>query len=220
MESEKATYSSPCVFNVLFFKNVPHIVEKIFFSLDFESFKTCIVVSLPWHELLTSVSYRNKGKSVFPIEIAKDQLKLFVAVEDNDIGYIKKLLTSRMLDLDCVIKSRTPLQYAAMSGNTDLVKLLLDKGADPNKTAHWGHSLGLTALHWAANGQHKDVVKLLLDRGAAPNQANEFGETPLHWAASGNKKIVELLLKGGADLYKKNANGITPLYIARKYHSS
>ena len=136
MESGKYISSSPCSFDVLFSKNVPNILEKIFFSLDFESFKSCIVVSLPWHELLTSVSYRTKGKSVFQIEISKDQLKFLVAVEYNDIGHTKMLLLSRMLDVDCVIRSHidlpcTPLQYAAKRGNIDLAKLLLESGAKP-----------------------------------------------------------------------------------------
>ena len=218
MESGKTISSSSCAFDVLFSKNVLHILEKIFFSLDFKSFKICIEVSLPWHKLLTSVSYRTKGKSVFQIKIHNDQLRLFIAVEDNDIGTIKRLLVSRMLDMDCVIKSHTPLQGAAIRGNTNLVKLLLDNGADPNKTAHWGHSHGLTALHWAVD--HKDVVKLLLNRGAAPNQVNEFGETPLHWAAKrGNKEVVELLLKGGAEPGKTNGSGKTPLCIAMEYRN-
>ena len=155
---------------------------------------------------------------MFQIKIHNDQLRLFIAVEDNDIGTIKRLLVSRMLDMDCVIKSHTPLQGAAIRGNTNLAKLLLDNGADPNKTAHWGHSHGLTALHWAAASHHKDVVKLLLNRGAAPNQVNEFGVTPLHWAAKrGNKEVVELLLKGGAEPCKTNGCGMTPLCIAMEY---
>ena len=95
---------------MLFSKNVPHILEKIFFSLDFKSFKICIEVSLPWHKLLTSVSYRTKGKSVFQIKIHNDQLRLFIAVEDNDIGTIKRLLVSRMLDMTVLLKAIHPFK--------------------------------------------------------------------------------------------------------------
>ena len=85
------------------------------------------------------------------------------------------LLLSRMLDVDCVIRSHidlpcTPLQYAAKRGNIDLAKLLLESGANPNKIVHWGHSYGLTALHWAVTSDHKDVVKLLLEQGTAPKK--------------------------------------------------
>ena len=40
-----------CKFNILFTKSVPHILEKIFFSLDFDSFVACGKVSLAWEGL-------------------------------------------------------------------------------------------------------------------------------------------------------------------------
>ena len=54
-----------CKFDMLFTKYVPHILENIFFSLDCESYKTCLEVSNTWRELLTSKSYKKKAKSVF-----------------------------------------------------------------------------------------------------------------------------------------------------------
>ena len=58
--------------NALFSKNVPHILEKIFFSLDYESYKICLEVNSEWKELLTSERYITKGKTVFKEEIMKD----------------------------------------------------------------------------------------------------------------------------------------------------
>ena len=55
----------PCAFDKLFTKSVPHILEKIFFSLDFKSFNTCMDVSKTWRDLLTSDSYLAKGRLVF-----------------------------------------------------------------------------------------------------------------------------------------------------------
>ena len=64
------------IFALLATKNVPCVLEKIFFNLDFKSYKTCLEVSRAWNELLKSESYRKKGKSVFAKEILKDQILL------------------------------------------------------------------------------------------------------------------------------------------------
>ena len=45
----------------LFTESVPHVLEKIFFSLDYESFKTCKEVSISWNKLLTSESFKTSG---------------------------------------------------------------------------------------------------------------------------------------------------------------
>ena len=56
----------------------------------------------------------------------------------------------------------TPLGYAARWGHIEMVKLLLDSGADPNKSgAPWS-----TPLSWARRKHHAQVETLLLDAGA------------------------------------------------------
>jgi ankyrin repeat protein len=62
----------------------------------------------------------------------------------------------------------TALHEAAQSGDTDIVRMLLDAGADPNARAGKlddGRS-GQSALDMARDGGHEDVVALLLSRGA------------------------------------------------------
>jgi ankyrin repeat protein len=59
-----------------------------------------------------------------------------------------------------------------------VVKLLLDKDADPNTKEDVG---GETPLHYATENGHQEVVKLLLDKDADPNiRENRSGATPLH----------------------------------------
>ena len=65
--------TEPCAFNKLFTKSVPHILEKIFFSLDYKSFKICKEVSNSWNDLLTLESFKRMGKSVFR-EVIVDEL--------------------------------------------------------------------------------------------------------------------------------------------------
>ena len=68
-----------CAFDMLFVLNVPHILEKIFFYMDYESFKKCLEVSMNWNELLTSHSYQTKLRVTFHNEIIEDGSKLWCA---------------------------------------------------------------------------------------------------------------------------------------------
>ena len=54
------------------------------------------------------------------------------------------------------------LIYASYGGNTEIVRLLLDNGADPNIR----NDYGMTALIAASSRGHNEIVKLLLERDA------------------------------------------------------
>ncbi len=53
-----------------------------------------------------------------------------------------------------------------MKGTVEVVKVLLEKGVDPNIK---GGSYGYTALHLAARNNFPELVSVLLDAGADPN---------------------------------------------------
>ena len=61
-----------CGFDLLFSKNVPHIFEKIFFNLDYDSFTACRKVSKAWSELLSSKSFRKKEQDLLFEKMAKE----------------------------------------------------------------------------------------------------------------------------------------------------
>ncbi len=72
----------------------------------------------------------------------------------------------------------------------EVVKCLLEKGADPNQKAH----CGATALHFASECGHVVIVQELLEKGAEVSR-NANGMTPLLSAAERTKaEVVEFLL--------------------------
>lgn len=56
----------------------------------------------------------------------------------------------------------TPLHHASRKGYTDVVMLLIDRGADVNAENGWGE----TPLHEASYDGHTDAMKLLEAHGA------------------------------------------------------
>ena len=73
VEEEEA----PCHFNTLFEKNVPHVLERIFLSLDHESFVSCCEVNKMMNTFLTSELMNKKAKSLFKTEILADEKQLW-----------------------------------------------------------------------------------------------------------------------------------------------
>ena len=72
---------------------MPHILGKIFFSLDYESFKNCLEVNTAWKELLTAESYQKKGKSLFHGEILDDKEQLWQAARKGNVLRVQTLLS-------------------------------------------------------------------------------------------------------------------------------
>ena len=95
---------------------------------------------------------------------------------------------------DCT--GSTALTWAALRGQQEVVRVLLERGdVNPNQadTKH-----GRTPLSWAAGNGHEGIVKVLLERKDVNlNQADiKHGRTPLSWAAgNGHKGIVKVLLE-------------------------
>jgi hypothetical protein len=87
------------------------------------------------------------------------------------------------------------LHSAASQGEINVVRDLLDKGADVNE---WH---GFTPLMSAAGKGHANVVKLLIARGADVNTMSQRGASALGYAAiSGNTGMLKLLVDHGANV--------------------
>ena len=108
----------------------------------------------------------------------------------------------------------TPLIYAAQMGHLDVVRVLLDGGANAESANvdQWN------ALHYAAMNGHLHVCRLLLDWGVNVNSLNKRKYTPLHYAAwAGYLSVAKLLVERGADVRLKNDYGQTASDKARSW---
>jgi ankyrin repeat protein len=91
----------------------------------------------------------------------------------------------------------TALHGAAAFGHTEILRLLLERGAAVDQTD--GDQFR-TALMAAVGNGHFGAVEVLLEHGADCNAADDYGETVLIRAAgSGNAQVVRALLAAGAD---------------------
>ena len=117
---------------------------------------------------------------------------------------------------------RTPIFLAAMTAGPfstikqrpDVVKMLLDRVADPNKA---DIDRGETPLHGAVWTRSMTVVRLLLKAGADPNKGDKDNVIPLHIAITTTTQatacyfLIKLLLDEGSDPNTMDKHGNTPL---------
>jgi ankyrin repeat protein len=158
----------------------------------------------------------------FPWMITTDPLPVIKKLLDagaNPNALINSTPRARMREGSPRIVFATALMRAAFSGDTELVKLLLARGADPHIQSSDRETTLMAACALAfINGYHRqrpsaerlEVVKLMVDLGEDVNHADGYGITPLMAAANfGDINIVRYLIDKGAnlaahDLGKKN----------------
>lgn len=119
---------------------------------------------------------------------------------------------------------QTPFLRAALAGDITVMRLLLEKGADPNIATFAGTTalMAASGVNWMT-GQtfteskeaSMEAVQLCLDKGGDVNAKNSMGVTAVIGAANrGADDILEFLVKNGARLDVKDKEGRTPLVWA------
>jgi len=172
---------------------------------------------------------------------ARFNLNLINAVKRGDLDKTKCASVDSSLEIKDK-NGNTLLHLAAFGGHLDIVKYLIEKGADLHATnknngtpLHAAASNGKlnvveylieekkvnlevqdkdgnTSLSLAARGGHLDVVEYLVEKGANLSVTNKSGNTPMYEAMSFD--IVKYFAEKGANINAVNKNGFTLLHVA------
>ena len=231
----------------------PHLIDEIFDNIENTSLANCNEVSRLWYNHLKNqksvhvkiiCSYLQKHheevgehwKSFLKTSNRENIIKLALAV--------KKIYGENSKFQAHLEKCLTPLHIAAIHGQLDLCKYIIDRNEDKNPKSnsgcspmHWaagignltlmqyvpisvlnenpGDKSGVTPLHWAAKNGQFEVVEYLLQILDDKYPTDNLGNTPLHWAAyRGHLKICKLIMNEIENKNPGNDNGITPLHRA------
>ncbi|KAJ5763655.1 Ankyrin repeat-containing protein [Penicillium manginii] len=161
------------------------------------------------------------------------------AASQGKIDWIDLILTSPLANVDGT-GSDTPLFRAGLDHHVEAIKLLLERGADPNKRSVGVRSHGCIIVgspikvdlsgplhavsgfntvglpnHYSIDERRLEIsrecAQILIDAGADVQARGLRGDTPLHLSVSRNlSSVVEVLLQHGADLFMLNDKGMTP----------
>lgn len=147
------------------------------------------------------------------VRAANGDRQLLAAIEKNNVALVNRLLVTG-LDPNHRIKSESLLMICARAGHEDMVRILIEKGAEVNAKSDKGHN----AMSFASRYGHLGVVQYLLNHGAEVNITNNNGWTPLLKAArGGHLAVVDYLLAHDADIRSRNSAGLDALALARRY---
>ena len=190
-----------------------------------------------WHETALDIARRDGLGAIARLIEAKDEADaaalraqpLVPAIKAGDLAEIERLVAAgarideRVPMTGNLDDDYTPLAVAAREGRADIVRALLEAGADPRRTIGL---FGGTALHEASYFGHAEVVRTMTGaRGradvrpaelAAPGVLN--GMTPLHDAVwHGHEDAARALVEAGHPLSLRTHAGLTPRELAVRY---
>ena len=126
---------------------------------------------------------------------------------------MRRLLRVPGIDVDKASNwTSNPLFNAVVNGNLDMVKALVEAGADINFKGGNGDLTGLTPLITAAATGKEDVARYLVSWGAKLDEVDDQGNSAAGAAvATNNVRILKLLGDAGANLRQLQGSNRSPL---------
>ncbi len=139
------------------------------------------------------------------------------AIKESDATKVTQLLTDGV-DPNILGGEGYPLlTHSVLLNNLEITKLLLERGANPNKTEE---NAFMTPLMRAAFQGNANIVSILVEAGADVNATNSLGETALMKAVTYDSvDVVEYLLSKGANPNLQDNQGKTASDLATDYGS-
>jgi ankyrin repeat protein len=224
-ETESAQSFNPCEYLIGAIKSKSP--KKCYEAVSYMYHATHRIELIKWR----AVFIRHYAQDIINI-IKKDgnylHELLHSAIKYNDFQMIDMLIErslisnvelsiEKLFDGKADIRKINLIHWAAIKGNNNLIKLLLEQKVSVAEEDHHGWN----ALHYAASEGHVHTVDFILSlikaRGISADikTTNAMKETALHIAACFNhKNVCEVLLSRGACINSKNAHGSTALHIA------
>ena len=139
---------------------------------------------------------------------------LMKAVRHNDASALDKLIAGGADVNELDPNGDAPLVMAAYLGHAEIVRKLLDAGADLRAV---DPGMRATALQAAAYAGRTEAARILIERGIdIDKQGPVNGYTALHDAIwQDNVDTAQVIIEGGANLRLKSHDGQTPLDFAK-----
>ncbi|KAJ7299080.1 hypothetical protein O6H91_10G055500 [Diphasiastrum complanatum] len=184
-----------------------------------------------WSHIGVLRSLIKRGASL-EIKDNEGRTPLHCAVTEGHVDCVRELLKAGADKNARSSDGRTALFRAASKGYVDIVEMLLDYGADPqirNSSGQSAHDAALQKEHvavidaleskdyfmTAARQGNSKLICEYLNKGVRVDTADQFGWTPLHYAAfKGHVEVVKELLEHGANIESGDEEGHTPLHCA------
>ncbi|EAZ91674.1 ankyrin repeat domain-containing protein [Crocosphaera chwakensis] len=144
----------------------------------------------------------SQGTDVNQFDWDDELTPLMLAIEIERLDIIKILLDARVNLYDSTYFEDNPLTFAVAQNNLEIIELLLEAGADPDRG---GESPPLCE---AIRMGYIDIAKTLINWNASVEACTPSAITPLMiGAVTGNMEIVEILVEEGADVNATDENG-------------
>jgi ankyrin repeat protein len=157
-----------------------------------------------------------EGRAIADLLISRGaRYSMFLAATLDDHDFVRNALArdrSRANEEDT--NHHRPISAAARRGDMDLLRLLLDHGADPSlpeEGAPRGHALWL-----AAYAGDEEMARLLLSHGADPNAMVESSGRPIDMA-KGKPALLELLRAHGGIVHRSERDVIGRAIMERRF---
>ncbi|OUM65155.1 hypothetical protein PIROE2DRAFT_41972, partial [Piromyces sp. E2] len=135
-------------------------------------------------------------------------------VNDNKSIESKKK-NNNLIGIDINKKDKdgnTPLVIACKENNVELIKELVEAGANVNISDDNNSDTPLIIM---CERENEQMVKYLIEHGAEVNKLNKYGYSALYISCiRENEALVKYLIEKGADLNIKNEFGKTPFIVA------